>query len=471
MRPIDRPLALIGAVVAASLLGVSPLFAQCVISGPSVICGGSARLCAPNGDYALEWTGPNGFSSSSPCITVSEPGTYSLFLFDLNTGGSFSCDHTLSVATPPTASITGPESACNGASVSLCGPSGDFVYGWTLPGGASASGACVAVTAAGTYSLVVTDRASGCTSTPATHDFAFTTCDTAPPPPPPPPPGVSISCPRTASFWSAQCRESSANRKIARDLMGSLDGCVDDRSAALGNNLCTALKHGTRPSLQARTLRQFTAVLANLCAAELGITAADGTPVGVSADQALTTASLTVGEWASQADAQLVALDAQQMKDPGVEDAYRAILRTAWLINHGEAIVVSCPSVARVTSGSGRGMDDLTVLEPDDRSLVAALGGDAADLRLEQAAPNPFRGLTRIGWTLDTEQPAMVRIVVHDLAGRAVRVLVDGMQSPGTHQLTWDGLGDDGRTLPGGVYFVRALTGGRLLQSRLTLVR
>jgi hypothetical protein len=478
MRPIDRPLALFGAVVAASLLGVSPLAAQCVISGPSVLCGGSARLCGPEGNYAAEWIGPNGFSSTESCITVGEPGTYSLFLFDLSSGAGMSCDHTLALATAPTAAITGPGSACAGTTVSLCGPAGDFDYAWTLPGGATAASSCVTPGADGSYSLVVTDRSTGCVSAPANHEFAFTNCDTTPPPPPPT--GISIACPRTASFWSAQCRETSkGSRRIARDLMGNVAACVDDHAAVFHwgdaeSGFCGALRHGTRPALKARTLRQFAAVLANLCAAEIGLTGADGSPIGVSADRPLTTGGGgTVGEWASQADAQLVALDGRQPNDPGVGDGYRAILRTAWLINHGEAIAPSCPTITRAANlvGRGPGSDDLMVLEPDDRSLTAALGGEASDLRLEKPSPNPFRGQTRVAWSLDTDRPASVRIVIHDLAGRAVRVLADEVQSPGAHELWWDGRGDDGRTLPGGAYFVRATTGGRLIQSRLTLLR
>ena len=74
-RILDRPLALFGAVVMASLISASPLAAQCLISGPSVICGGSARLCTPEGNWAAEWIGPSGFSSTELCVTVSEPGT------------------------------------------------------------------------------------------------------------------------------------------------------------------------------------------------------------------------------------------------------------------------------------------------------------------------------------------------------------------------------------------------------------
>jgi hypothetical protein len=468
MRPIDRPLALLGAVVAASLLGVSPLAAQCLISGPSVICGGTARLCAPEGNFAAEWIGPNGFSSTSLCITVSEPGTYSLYLFDLSTGGGSSCDHTLSTnGTPPSASITGPASACNGENVQLCGPTGDFDYAWTLPGGGSATGACIAASGNGSYALTVTDRSTGCVSTPATHDFAFTTCDTTPPPPPPPPPG-QVACPRTASFWSAQCKDAApASRRIARAQMGSLASCVDGHA-----NLFSWID-AQRGSLPDRARRQFTAVAANLCAAEMGMTQ-NGVPIGLDAGLALTIAGApaTVGEWLAQADAQLMELDAQGSSNKAVADGYRTVLRAAWLINHGQGTATSCPSIAlgRSVGGNG-GFDDGVVLEPDDRSLTAALAESESQIRLERPTPNPFQGISRIGWSLDAEQPAPVRIVIHDLAGRAVRVLVDGFQSPGSHELSWDGRAEDGRELPRGVYFLHASTGGQLLQTRITLIR
>ena len=478
-RILDRPLALLGAVVTASLLSVSPLAAQCIISGPSVICSGSARLCAPEGNWAAEWIGPNGFSSTELCVTVSEPGTYQLFLYDLTTGGGAMCEHTLSIGTPPTASITGPSSACTGASAELCGPDGNFVLAWTMPGGSTANSRCIAATVGGSYALTVTDPATGCVSEPALHDLAFASCDTTPPPPPPPPPGISVACPRTASFWSAQCRETNgARRRISGERMSSLGACIDQHAAAFAwsgpsAGLCDALKHGSRPKLRARTVRQFAAVVANVCAADMGMTV-NGAPIGVDAGQALAIpgAPATVGEWLSQADAQLMTLAGRDLDEPGVTDAYRAILRAAWLINHGDGLVASCPTPAAVANGRpGGGFDDVTILEPDDRSLAAALDEAASALRLERPTPNPFRMLTHIAYTLDTDRPSPVRIVVHDLAGRAVRVLTDGVQAPGSYELSWDGRADDGRVMPGGVYFVHASTGSRLLQSRLTLLR
>jgi hypothetical protein len=79
---------------------------------------------------------------------------------------------------------------------------------------------------------------------------------------------------------------------------------------------------------------------------------------------------------------------------------------------------------------------------------------DAPALR---AAPNPFLASTALRFYLPRE--ARVSIGIYDATGRAVSKIADGIWSPGTHQITWDGSLDGGRpddrTAPPGVYFVR----------------
>jgi len=74
--------------------------------------------------------------------------------------------------------------------------------------------------------------------------------------------------------------------------------------------------------------------------------------------------------------------------------------------------------------------------------------------------PNPFRGATRLVFTL--RDPADVRLIVVDAAGRRVRTLVDGdLLAAGPHTVLWDGRGADGRACAAGHYFVRVQAGGR----------
>lgn len=45
--------------------------------------------------------------------------------------------------------------------------------------------------------------------------------------------------------------------------------------------------------------------------------------------------------------------------------------------------------------------------------------------------------------------------LLHIIAGRHVRTLVDGVQTPGTKSVRWDGTNDDGQVVASGVYFYR----------------
>jgi hypothetical protein len=146
-------------------LTVSPL-PPCDISGPDFICSGSsAELCGPEDNYSYEWGGPNPPYPNERCITVSEPGTYTLTVTDLDTScSSGQCEHTLQVGDPPPCEITGPPAICEGGDAPLCGPEGDYDYEWTGPGGDYPDDRCITATLEGTYELTVEDQ-YGCVST------------------------------------------------------------------------------------------------------------------------------------------------------------------------------------------------------------------------------------------------------------------------------------------------------------------
>jgi hypothetical protein len=74
--------------------------ADCDISGPTTIPQGTtARLCAPvRNNVSYRWSGPISFTSATRCITVDEPGTYSLTMRNLATGRTERCGRTLTLA-------------------------------------------------------------------------------------------------------------------------------------------------------------------------------------------------------------------------------------------------------------------------------------------------------------------------------------------------------------------------------------
>ena len=83
---------------------------------------------------------------------------------------------------------------------------------------------------------------------------------------------------------------------------------------------------------------------------------------------------------------------------------------------------------------------------------------------LHQNYPNPVRGLSRIGFTL--QESGRVRLAISDVLGREVLVLIDGVCAAGTHEAVLDAAG-----LAAGAYVYR-LEAGEGSQSRvMTVVR
>ncbi|MBN1151154.1 T9SS type A sorting domain-containing protein [candidate division WOR-3 bacterium] len=68
-------------------------------------------------------------------------------------------------------------------------------------------------------------------------------------------------------------------------------------------------------------------------------------------------------------------------------------------------------------------------------------------------SPNPFRGSTVISYQLPSA--CHVSLIIFDVTGREVISIKDQLQSPGDHQLIWNGT--DSRLLPlrAGTYFYR----------------
>jgi len=73
---------------------------------------------------------------------------------------------------------------------------------------------------------------------------------------------------------------------------------------------------------------------------------------------------------------------------------------------------------------------------------------------LSDPYPNPFNSSARIGFTLDKR--GYVSISLHDLSGRRLRTLTDGMMPAGCHSVTLDAPG-----LENGLYLVVLESGGR----------
>jgi subtilisin family serine protease len=98
---------------------------------------------------------------------------------------------------------------------------------------------------------------------------------------------------------------------------------------------------------------------------------------------------------------------------------------------------------------------------PDGHPPVSAFA-------LDRPSPNPTPGQTHVDFELPRE--SRVRISVHDVQGRAVAVLVDGLVTAGRHRTTWEGRVSGSRAPPG-LYFVCFDTPAGRLVRRLAVAR
>lgn len=112
------------------------------------------------------------------------------------------------------------------------------------------------------------------------------------------------------------------------------------------------------------------------------------------------------------------------------------------------------------------------VITPD-QSLYPTDVKNMAQTRMEfglsNAWPNPFNPTTHFSYTVPKNQD--IHIAVFDIRGRKVNTLYSGMQSSGTHQITWEAKDNSGTSLPSGIYFIQLHAQEKQLTQKVMLIR
>jgi hypothetical protein len=88
---------------------------------------------------------------------------------------------------------------------------------------------------------------------------------------------------------------------------------------------------------------------------------------------------------------------------------------------------------------------------------------------LSQNYPNPFNSSTEIQFSLP--QSGRVSLVIFDIQGREIRRLFDGNLEAGNHNVIWNGLDNDSKSVSSGIYFYRLNSGNANQTNRMTLLR
>lgn len=127
-------------------------------------------------------------------------------------------------------------------------------------------------------------------------------------------------------------------------------------------------------------------------------------------------------------------------------------------------------SAYRIAPRSGRGGDIQVVFDNPDCAPVG-VGGDgfAANLQMQQNAPNPFVGQTQIVLRLPTQ--TRVQLDILDVSGRLVRGLVDQTFQAGEATIHWDGRDDAHHEVPAGTYFYRLRADGTQVSRKMVVMQ
>lgn len=83
--------------------------------------------------------------------------------------------------------------------------------------------------------------------------------------------------------------------------------------------------------------------------------------------------------------------------------------------------------------------------------------------------PNPFNPETTITYTLD--EATAVKVSIFNLQGQEIRILFEGTQSAGEHNVRWDGTLANGETASSGTYIYRIDAGGKVTTNRMVFMK
>lgn len=133
-----------------------------------------------------------------------------------------------------------------------------------------------------------------------------------------------------------------------------------------------------------------------------------------------------------------------------------AVGAPGWWVDNVQVTGATSPPFIGLTAETGT-CSPLAVDDAPPSSVLLAMAGG-----------NPAHGEARLRFALPGER--RVRLTVHDLAGRLVATLADGVFSPGWHQAAFSRT-SDGSAPGAGVYFARLEVDGEQYTQRVVVVR
>ena len=118
---------------------------------------------------------------------------------------------------------------------------------------------------------------------------------------------------------------------------------------------------------------------------------------------------------------------------------------TLWAYDYGQIKHSDC-TVILTPTGSG------TITLPIEISDTVAL---PTEFTIETAFPNPFNPTTNIKYGVP--ERGIVKIVLFNIRGQIINTLFNNTQEAGWYTIAWNGLLNNGKTAPAGIYIMKIL--------------
>jgi hypothetical protein len=113
--------------------------------------------------------------------------------------------------------------------------------------------------------------------------------------------------------------------------------------------------------------------------------------------------------------------------------------------------------------------DEIKVLYNERTSINVTEFSLPQDFKLCQNYPNPFNPETSISFQVP--KTSHIKIDVFNLLGQHIRTLIDEEKAPGSYQIMWNGLDDQGKPVSSGVYLCKMQAGDFTAMKKMVLVR
>jgi hypothetical protein len=104
------------------------------------------------------------------------------------------------------------------------------------------------------------------------------------------------------------------------------------------------------------------------------------------------------------------------------------------------------------------------IVSADNKEQLMDFKGNPDKFELNQNYPNPFNPTTQLSYNLKID--GNVKLTVFNLVGQSMAVLVDGYQTAGYYEVSFDA-----NDLPAGIYLYKLQVGDYSSVKRMTLVK